>query len=124
MFSEESCKKQSLYLSFVDLTAAFDHIPRKLLFDSIRLRCPEGENGKLFDILEKIYQITFLTYQEAQVTFLVTSGVPQGGPESSCLFNWYIDFAMHVFMNNCTVDDSIRFFKHQYRISTGSISRE
>ena len=35
-------KKQPLFLLFVDLTAAFDHIPRKYLFDSIRLRVPEG----------------------------------------------------------------------------------
>ena len=31
---------------------------------------------------------------------------------------------MRVFMNNCTKDDSIRFFKHQYRINARSISRE
>ena len=31
-------KKQPLFLLFVDLTAAFDHIPRKWLFDSIKLR--------------------------------------------------------------------------------------
>ena len=48
-------KKQSLYLLFVDLTAAFDHISRKCLFDSIKLRFPEGENGKLFNILGKAH---------------------------------------------------------------------
>ena len=31
---------------------------------------------------------------------------------------------MRVFMNNCTKDDSIRFFKHQYQITARSISRE
>ena len=31
---------------------------------------------------------------------------------------------MHVFINNYTKDDSIRFFKHQYRINARSISRE
>jgi len=55
-----NCKKQPLYLLFVDLTAAFDHIPRKWLFDSIRLRFREGENAKLFDILENLYQKTIL----------------------------------------------------------------
>ena len=95
---------------FVDLTAAFDGIPRKWLFDSIRLCFPKGESVKLFNILGKLYQKTPLTYQEAQVTFLVTSGVCQGGPESLCLFNLYIDFVMHVFMNNCVKDNSIQFF--------------
>ena len=50
-----NCKKQSLYLLFVHLTAAFDHIPRKCLFDSIKLHFPEGENGKLFNILGKAH---------------------------------------------------------------------
>ena len=80
-----SRKKQSLYLLFVDLIAALDGILRKFLFDSIRLCFPEGENVKLFNILEKLYQKTSITYQEAQVTFLVTSSVRQGGPESLCL---------------------------------------
>ena len=31
---------------------------------------------------------------------------------------------MRVFMNNSTKDDSIRFFKHQYRINARSISRK
>ena len=65
-----------------------------------------------------------MNYQEAQVTFLVTLGVCQGGSESPCLFNLHIDFVMRVFMNNCTKDDSIRFFKHQYRINVRSIFKE
>ena len=35
-------KKQTLYLLFVEVTAAFDRIPRKLLLDSIRIPIPEG----------------------------------------------------------------------------------
>ena len=97
---------------FVEVTAAFDCILRKWLFDLITLRFPEGEGVKLLDILGKLYHKTSLTYQEAQVTFLVTSGVRQGRPESPWLFNSCIDFVMYVFMNNCTKDDSIRFFKH------------
>ena len=109
---------------FVDLTAAFDRIARKWLFDSIRLRFPEGESVKLFDILGKLYQKISLTYQEAQVTFLIISGLRHGGTESTCLFNLYIDFVMRVFMNNCTKDDSTQFFKHHYRITAISISGE
>ena len=43
-----SRKKQPLYLLFVDLTAAFDRIPRKWLFDSIRFRFPAGDLYILF----------------------------------------------------------------------------
>ena len=31
---------------------------------------------------------------------------------------------MRVFMNNCKKDDSIWFFKHEYRINESSIARE
>ena len=77
-------------------------IPRKWLFVSIRLGFLEYESIKLFDISGKLYLKTSLTHQESQVTFLVTSGVVQEGPECTCLFNLYTDFVLHVFMNNCT----------------------
>ena len=79
---------------------------------------------KLFDILENLYQKTSLTFEEALVTFLVTSGVRQGGPESPCLFNLYIDFVMRIFMSKCASDHSVHFFKHRYRINARSVSRE
>ena len=69
-------KTQPLYLLFVNLRAAFDSIQGKWLFIMIKLCFLEGENVKLFNILEKFYQ---KTYQEALVTFLVTSDVRQVG---------------------------------------------
>ena len=39
-----SRRKQPLYLLFVEVTAAFDRIPRRLLYDSISIRIPEGES--------------------------------------------------------------------------------
>ena len=44
-------KKQLLYLLFVDLTAALDHVPRHWIFDSIRLRLGEDR------ILEKLRKL-------------------------------------------------------------------
>ena len=113
-----------MYLLFADLTLAFDRIPRKWLFDSIRLCFSESESVKLFDILGTLYHKTALTYQQAQASFLVTSGVRQGGPERPYFFNLYIDFVMRVFMNNCKKDDSIRFFNHQYGINARSTPTE
>ena len=49
-----NCKELPLCLLFIDLTAAFDRIPRKWLFDLIRLRFPKGESVKLFHILGKL----------------------------------------------------------------------
>ena len=119
-----SRKKQPLFLLFVDLTAAFDHIPRKWLFDSIKLRFPKGEYPKVFQILEKLYSNTTLTYDEANEIFLTTAGVRQGGPESPPLFNLYIDFVMRVFMEKCNKDKEIRFFTFQYRLNCRAVTRE
>ena len=117
-------KKQPLFLLFVDLTAAFDHIPSKLLFDSIKLRFHSGENLKVFDILENIYKNTSLTYEEAETTFTTTSGVRQGGPESPFLFNLYIDFVMRVYMEKCKSEDDINFFEHKYKFNARTVTRE
>ena len=70
-------KLQPLYLVFVDLSAAFDHIPRKWMFDSIKLRFKDDQSSLLIDILEKLYENTSLTFEEA--TFETTSDVRQGG---------------------------------------------
>ncbi|XP_066932796.1 uncharacterized protein [Clytia hemisphaerica] len=54
-------KQQPLYLLFVDLSAAFDHIPRKWLFDTICLRFTDKKSPIMIKILEKLYQHTSLT---------------------------------------------------------------
>ena len=113
-------KKQPLFLLFVDLTAAFDHIPRDWLFESIRLRFDNHQSCLLFDILEKLYQNTTLTFEDANETFKTSSGVRQGGPESPLLFNLYIDFVMRLFMEK---SNGINFFQHKYRINLKSLTR-
>ena len=114
-------KQQPLYLLFVDLSAAFDHIPRKWLFKSIDLRFTNERSPRMFQILETLYSSTSLTYED--YTFETTSGVRQGGPESPFLFNLYIDFVMRVFSEKCRNDNAIEFFTHKYRINPNSISR-
>ena len=116
-------KTQPLYLLFVDLTAAFDHIPRDWLFRSIKIRFPDDANLKLFDLLEKLYSHTSLTFHEAMTSFPVSSGVRQGGPESPLLFNLYIDYVMRVYMKKCKQNDNINFFQHKYRINARSVTR-
>ena len=113
-------KKQPLFLLFVDLSSAFDHVPRDWLFESIRLRFDRNQSSPLFDILEKLYSNTTLTYDDANRTFETTSGVRQGGPESPFLFNLFIDFVMRIFMER---SDGINFFKHKYRINLKSLTR-
>jgi len=113
-------KKQPLFLLFVDLSAAFDHIPRKWLFESIRLRFNTGQSLHLFDIMEKLYSNTTFTFEEANETFKTTSGVRQGGPESPFLFKLFIDFVMRVFIEN---SEGIDFYQHKYRVDAKSFMR-
>ena len=85
-------KMQPLYLAFIDLSVAFDHIPRKWLYlirSNFDLR-----------ILKTNCWLIFLTFE-------TTSGVRQGGPESPNLFNLYIDFVIRVFLRK--VETSKRF---------------
>ena len=101
---------------FVELTQSFERIPRKWLFDSIRSCFPEGESVRLFDILEKFYQKISLTYQKAQITFLVASGVLKAHALKA--------HACAVCILASMYDDSIRIFKHQYRINATSIREQ
>ena len=117
-------KEQPLFLLFVNLSAAFIHIPRSWLFQSIRFCFPPQNSSRKFDILEHLYENTSLTYYEANTTFKNSSGVRQGGHESPFLFNLYLDFVMHVFINRCSTMNDIKFFNHQYRINPRSVTRE
>ena len=116
-------KKQPLFSLFVDLTAAYDHIPRSWLFQSIKMRFQNKEHPRMIDILEQLYKQTSLTFLETDETFETTSGVRQGGPESPFLFNLYIDYIMRVFINESHTEN-IKFFEHCFRLNPRSISRE
>ena len=114
-------KKQPLFLLFVDLSAAFDHIPRKWLFDSISLRFFNKRTPQSIKILETLYNQTSLSYEGS--SFATSSGVRQGGPESPFLFNLYIDFVMRTFMEQSAHNQNIEFFAHKYRVNAKSITR-
>ena len=105
----------------MDLTAAFDHIPRDWLFKSIEMRFTDDNIPRLITILDNLYKRTTLTFDEAQTTFETSSGVRQGGPESPFLFNLFIDFVMRVFVNK---SNHINFYKHRYKINPRSMTRE
>ena len=54
----------------------------------------------MIDILQSLYNDTKCTLEN--LSFLTTSGVRQGGPESPPLFNLYVDFVMRIFMDTCS----------------------
>ena len=118
-------KKQPVFLLFVDLSAAFDHIPRRWLFESISLRFRPDQQPKILSILNLLYTKTSLTYEEN--SFETSSGVRQGGPESPVLFNlyitFYIDFVMRLFIEKGK-QLNVDFFEHSFRINSKSFTRD
>ena len=74
--------RKPVYAIFVDLTAAFDHVDRKWLIQSIKQCFGGGFDMKLIEILEKLYEHTTTALAETpNDIFQTISGVRQGGPE-------------------------------------------
>ena len=82
-----------LVLIFVDLTAAYDHIPREFLFRVLEFRT--GAKILIY-ILRKLYDGTTAYISGTKVRFDLLIGCRQGGLESPTLFNYYFDFVLKV----------------------------
>ena len=69
-------KKSLVYALFVDLTAAFDHIPREMMFETIKKRLPDSNSKKLITLLETLYSSTTTALIETpDIKFETKSGV-------------------------------------------------
>ena len=116
--------RKPVFLLFVDLSAAFDHIVRKWLFKSIYQRLPEGANRKLFELLESLYEYTTTSLAETpEDIFGIMLGVRQGGPESPPLFNLYMDYVLRIFIDTCD-RKGIKFLKLKYRVPSTATTRQ
>ena len=82
-----------LVLIFVDLTAAYDHIPREFLFRVLEFRT--GAKILVY-ILRKLYDGTTAYISGTKTYFEILVGCRQGGLESPTLFNYYFDFVLKV----------------------------
>ena len=78
---------------YIDLTAAYDHIPREFLFHMLTLRTGAAH---LCAILKKMYEGTTASIRGMKVKFDVLIGCRQGGQESPCLFNLYFDYVLRI----------------------------
>ena len=108
--------KKPAFLLFVDLTAAFDKVERKWLFESIKMRMPSSSNKLLIELLEDIYAHTTASLaQDPEDKFDLSTGVRQGGPESPMLYNLFMDFVMRIYIERCK-QNGIKFLKLKYRI--------
>ena len=78
---------------FIDLTAAYDHIPRDFLFKVLEIRTGATT---LINILKLMYIGTTASIKGMRSIFNVLIGCRQGGQESPVLFNFYFDFVLQV----------------------------
>ena len=113
---------ETMYLVFIDLTAAYDKIPRPLLFRvmDIRLGCKH-----LVSLIQSIYTETTAKIKGSKNWFKVTSGCRQGGVESPFLFNIYMDTVCRVieYELSTKLGDSYGI-KCRYQIPNESSNRE
>ena len=109
--------KKQCYALFVDLTAAFDHVNRKLMFQTLSKRFPKSSSGRsLINLLESLYLHTSTALSTSPDDhFDITTGVRQGGPESPFLFNLLIDFVMRAYLMRCK-KAGVKFLNLCYKI--------
>lgn len=105
---------------FIDLTAAFDHVNRDLMFEIIQRRLSATSDMKLITLLQLLYSHTTTALSETpEESFKLTSGVRQGGPESPFLFNLFIDFIMRIYLEKCETT-GIKFLQLNYKIPSSA----
>ena len=115
--------KKPVYILFVDLTAAFDHVVRKWVFRSIHQRFPPETDTILIELIEALYAYTTTSLAETpEDLFEVILGVRQGGPESPPLYNLFMDYVMRLYIELCRKRNII-FLKLKFRIPSTATTR-
>ena len=96
-----SISNKTMFACFIDLSAAFDHINRDMLFKTVRNRLASNQslNTTNIDVLQNLYSSTtsYLQNEDPEKdSFPTKSGVRQGGMEGPPLYNVYSDYALRV----------------------------
>ncbi len=84
-------QRKPLYCCFADLTAAFDCIPRHLLWEHLRSRDIDGKILRAIQAFCNDAKIVVKARGHVGNSTITTSGVRQGCPLSPTLFGVYID---------------------------------
>ena len=89
------------------LTVAYDWCVRKWLFHTVfnRIIPAEGPTLNCVRIIEELYKRTLSCMKDEDDFFETSSGVRQGGSESPCLFNLYLDYIMRIYENEARKHD-------------------
>ena len=84
---------EPLIAVYIDLTAAYDHIPRNFMFQVLSIRTGATH---IVNIIKKMYEGTTASIRGMRAKFEILVGCRQGGQESPCLFNYYFDYVLRV----------------------------
>ena len=120
-----SLSQQRLFACFIDLTAAFDHINRDLLFKTLKNRMPQNYQCTSLDIIKNLYQSTTSYLQNDNPdlnSFSTSAGVRQGGMEGPPLYNLYSDYAIRTHEKRKT-DAGVLSLKIPYAIPNEATNR-
>lgn len=86
------CNQENLYLLFIDLEKAFDRVPRKLVWQSLRA---QGTPEAYITLVQDMYNRIFTQIKSPaglSGPFQVGVGVHQGSALSPLLFNLSMDY--------------------------------
>ena len=84
-----STSKKSFYLLLSDFEAAYDNIPRIILWKCILSRLPPIFNATVFLMMQSMYRHTESFITNIQETIITENGLIKGNSESCICFNIY-----------------------------------
>ena len=109
--------------SFVDVKAAYDWVPRELLWRILKIRLGP-ENSKIIDVFENLYRKTTAKIDGSESIIDIFIGLRQGGPESCMLFNFWLDSVIRIVMYKCEQKYPGYGINHKYNISNDCTNRD
>ena len=92
-------KKKKLFVTFVDYAAAYDRVPRAVLFDRLRQM---GCGSVMLGCLVAMYSVTRNIVGSSIMT--ASAGVRQGSPSSCLLFVLFLNDMVKLYKERCAND--------------------
>jgi hypothetical protein len=100
-FIDRSSAAQPLYCCFLDLSKAYDRVPRTLLWEVLRRL---GVGGSFSQAIRSLYdgaQLTMVMEGTSGPIHLATIGLTQGSPLSPTLFGVFADGLIRFVQDRC-----------------------